>query len=271
VLRGPGLLLTQTASAGGASSRPPAVRHRRPGRHCQDARHGVGRRSVSSIGVYPSGVAVRVSSRPVSSRPVSGHLGSSSGWPAVRASAVPRSGVQPSGVQPAGVRPSSVQPAGVCPVGPDASVSSHNQTVAVARVAAAGTRHPRPGRVPVGWVRAAVAARDRLSDQAGRRAERRGWRRREVAAPAAWLPSWVGWATTLGGGRGAGCRGGRTPEGPMGLLAGMGCGPSAARAGSGRSRLATSSAVTCGNGWWACQDLNLGPHPDRKTDRLRLI
>jgi hypothetical protein len=42
---------------------------------------------------------------------------------------------------------------------------------------------------------------------------------------------------------------------------GWGCGPSAAQAGSGRSRLAAGSAVTCGDGWWACQDLNLGPHP----------
>src|SRR5215211_2715960 len=42
------------------------------------------------------------------------------------------------------------------------------------------------------------------------------------------------------------------------------CGPSAAQAGSERSRLAADSAVTCGNGWWACQDLNLGPHPDPK-------
>ena len=24
---------------------------------------------------------------------------------------------------------------------------------------------------------------------------------------------------------------------------------------------AVGSAVTCGNSWWACQDLNLGPHP----------
>jgi hypothetical protein len=48
---------------------------------------------------------------------------------------------------------------------------------------------------------------------------------------------------------------------PLGVPAGMGCGPSAAQAGSGRSRLVVGSAVTWGNGWWACQDLNLGPHP----------
>jgi hypothetical protein len=50
---GPGSLLTQMTSAGGASSRHPAVRRRRPGRHHQDASHGIGRRSVSSIGCPP--------------------------------------------------------------------------------------------------------------------------------------------------------------------------------------------------------------------------
>jgi hypothetical protein len=28
-----------------------------------------------------------------------------------------------------------------------------------------------------------------------------------------------------------------------------------------RRRLDGRDAVTCGDGWWACQDLNLGPHP----------
>jgi hypothetical protein len=67
---------------GGASSRHLAVRHRRPGRHCQDANHGVGRRAVSSIGCPPiwcrcpgsGGPAVRYPARPVS-----GHLSSSPG------------------------------------------------------------------------------------------------------------------------------------------------------------------------------------------------
>jgi hypothetical protein len=107
----------------------------------------------------------------------------------------------------------------------------------------------------------------------GRRAERRRWRLRcghrsglprEVAAPAAWLPSWAGWATTVGGGR-EGCRpGGRARTGQWACRWGWACGPSAAQAGSGRFRLAAGSAVTCGNSWWACQDLNLGPHPDPK-------
>jgi hypothetical protein len=55
-----------------------------------------------------------------------------------------------------------------------------------------------------------------------------------------------------------------SPEDPVGVPAGMACGPSAAQAGSQRSRLAAGSALTCGYGLWACQDLNLGPHPDRK-------
>jgi hypothetical protein len=47
----------------------------------------------------------------------------------------------------------------------------------------------------------------------------------------------------------------------MGVPAGMACGPSAAQAGSEPSRLADCSVVTCDVAWWACQDLNLGPHP----------
>jgi len=46
------------------------------------------------------------------------------------------------------------------------------------------------------------------------------------------------------------------------------CGPDAAQAGGGRSWLAAGSAVTCGNGWWACQDLNLEPHPETKIARV---
>jgi hypothetical protein len=104
----------------------------------------------------------------------------------------------------------------------------------------------------------------------GRRAERRR-RRLRCGHGAGCSARWpqrsrgcrprAGWATTVSGGRGA-CRpGGRGPEGPVGVPAGWACGPSAAQAGSGRSRLAADSAVTCWNGWWACQDLNLGPHP----------
>jgi hypothetical protein len=126
---------------GGASSRPPAVRHRRPGRHCPDARHGVGRRSVSSIGVYPSGV-VRVSSRP---------------------------GVQPSGVRSPGFVvwvsggpvvccPPVQRPAGWCPPRRSGRVRLlRYQTVALAQVDAAGTRHHRNGASPGGLPRRRAA------------------------------------------------------------------------------------------------------------------
>ena len=86
-------------------------------------------------------------------------------------------------------------------------------------------------------------------------------RQREVAAAAARLPSWAGWATTVGGGHGACGPGGRARRGQWACRRRWACGPSAAQARSERSRLAAASAVTCGNGWWACQDLNLGPHP----------
>jgi hypothetical protein len=71
----------------------------------------------------------------------------------------------------------------------------------------------------------------------------------------------AGWATTVRGRRGGWPPGWAGPEGPMGVPAGWARGPDAAQAGSGRSRFAAGSAVTWGNGWWACQDLNLGPHP----------
>jgi hypothetical protein len=214
---------------GGASSRHPAVGRHRPGRHCQDASHGIGRCPASGVqpirGRRPGsgGPAVQCPARPVS-----GHLGSSSGCPAVRSSAVHPSGVQPSGVQPAAVRP----------VGPDPSVSSipgggvgprsvrrASVTTGTGRVPVGcraverfGRRPSRPGRGRccrarvlvsggLGWrTRAGLgtaAARARCAtSRPGRRAERpwlaaeRGHRvrlRREVAAPAAWLPSGAGW------------------------------------------------------------------------------
>jgi hypothetical protein len=79
--------------------------------------------------------------------------------------------------------------------------------------------------------------RARPAERAGRlgrcKERRRLWLRgghgsrlqREVAAAAAWLPSWAGWATTVGGGHGA-CRPGWAgPQGPMGVPAGMGVRP----------------------------------------------
>jgi hypothetical protein len=36
-----------------------------------------------------------------------------------------------------------------------------------------------------------------------------------------------------------------------------------------RRRLQHRDALTCGNGWWACQDLNLGPHPCQQSRAQR--
>ena len=123
-----------------------------------------------------------------------------------------------------------------------------------------------------GWVRAAAAALTRCASRQARPAcaapvaggsgegagtgggarlphLRRGWR-----AGRGGRPRWVVVAAAAAGVDGparARRRAGR----------GWACGPSAAQAGRGRSRRAADSAVTCGDGWWACQDLNLGPHP----------
>jgi hypothetical protein len=57
------------------------------------------------------------------------------------------------------------------------------------------------------------------------------------------------------------------PEGHWRGRRGWACGPSAAPAGSERARLAAGSALTCDDGGWACQDLNLGPHPYQAYSR----
>jgi hypothetical protein len=62
-----------------------------------------------------------------------------SGCPAVRCPVTWGSSSRGSGARPSAVQPSGVQPSGVRPVGPDASVSSHAQTVAL------GTRSRWPG------------------------------------------------------------------------------------------------------------------------------
>ena len=84
---------------------------------------------------------------------------------------------------------------------------------------------------------------------------------REVAAPDAWLAS-SGWGRDHGGWSSSSLTAGWADlEGPLEVPAGMGVRPSAAPAGSERSQLGAGSALTCDDGWWACQDLNLGPHP----------
>ena len=111
-----------------------------------------------------------------------------------------------------------------------------------------------------------------LSDQAGQadarsapRGRLRGGRGAGCSARwphAAWLAS-SGWGRDHGGWSSSSLTAGWADlEGPLEVPAGMGVRPSAAPAGSERSQLGAGSALTCDDGWWACQDLNLGPHPE---------
>jgi hypothetical protein len=107
---------------------------------------------------------------------------------------------------------------------------------------------------PPGWVRAGAAALARRATRQARPA--RGGCIRGVAAVPGWdaRPRWVVVAEP------AGRVGG--PGGPRGGAGGdERAAPARPPAGSERSQLAAGSAVTCDDGWWACQDLNLGPHP----------
>jgi hypothetical protein len=86
--------------------------------------------------------------------------------------------------------------------------------------------------------------------------------------PRGWRPR-AGSVTTVGGRRRAYRPGGRTRRGYWRCRRGMACGPSAAQAGSERAWLGAGSAVACDDGWWACQDLNLGPHPYQQSRAYR--
>jgi hypothetical protein len=234
-------LLAQTASA--RSIRYRELRHRRRGRHRQQARHGFGRR-CPACGVYPSGFG----------RP-------GSGCPAVRCPVTwDRRPEGPALGRLLSSRLCGVQPSWSAPVRPDASGSSHAQAVALGpRSSWSGDPDPqepvearwlpsrrrlerrsrRPGRgrrCPKSrwslgrrwrtWAAGLGAGRGGracpLSDQpgqAGVRRARRGRRRgghgsrlpREVAAPAAWLASSAGCATTVRG-RGRALRPGGRPR-----------------------------------------------------------
>ena len=218
-------------------------------------------------------------------------------------SGVQPSGVQPSGVrsssrvqgpagccppvQPSGVHPSSVQPPAVhpCPSG-RVRLLPHQAVVLGTRPARWGHRHHRNGARSL-W--AAAPSGDPVDGRAGLGratlprshvgqwrvgggpgrlgeaaaaldpAERPGGPGRRAERP--WLAAalWARPRCVVVVEPDAGWRG------PMGLPAGWACGPSAAQADGGRSRLAASSAVTCDDGWWACQDLNLGPHPYQQS------
>jgi hypothetical protein len=63
--------------------------------------------------------------------------------------------------------------------------------------------------------------------------------------------------------RSASCPTGKVNKGDMAHLAAgaRSCGPDVDQGQSERRRLNDRDALTCWVGWWACQDLNLGPHP----------
>jgi hypothetical protein len=177
LLRRPGSLLAQTASAR-RSVQPASAVGRRRGRHCQDASHSVGRRSVSTMrcpltdvvvwdpAVQPSGV------QPSGVR--------SPGF-VVRGPAVRTVGVHPSSVQPSGVHPSGVQPSGVqpvwCPPRPSGRVRLlPPQAVALGnQMGAAGQPAPRERvEVPVAAAPSSGSVSGRGLDDRGRRCRGRG-------------------------------------------------------------------------------------------------
>jgi hypothetical protein len=97
------------AAAQPSVQRPSSGQAPSPCSTCQNASHGVGRRSASSMGVHPSGSVVRGPAvRPVQCpvRPVSSPPGVQSARCPVTWARRPGSGVRPSGVHPSGVRPS---------------------------------------------------------------------------------------------------------------------------------------------------------------------
>jgi hypothetical protein len=228
LLSGPSGCSPRRRLPGGASSRSRAVGRRR-GRPCQQARHGVGRR-CPACGVHPSGLGVRdpavqpsgvrspgvvvqrVRRSAVCCPPVC--------CPAVRCPAVRPDAFVSSHAQAVAVGPRSSWPGDPDHQhwwrsrwlpgrrrlddgrgGRDAGDAAQLALVNGRSVADPGCRlgAGRPGRGP-------------LSDQAGQAGDRgapRGRRRcghgcrrqREVAAPAAWRPSWAGGATTVSGRR----------------------------------------------------------------------
>jgi hypothetical protein len=110
-----------------------------------------------------------------------------------------------------------------------------------------GRRAERPSRAAALWAREQAAAR--------------GW------PHAAWLPS-SGWVRDYGAWASPSLTAGwAAPEGHWTCRRGWACGPSAAQARNEHDRLAAGSALSCDDGWWACQDLNLGPHPYQAHSR----
>ena len=215
-----------------------------------------------ACGVHRSGSVVRGPGCPA--RPVSGPSG---GCPVAWVHR-PWSGVRPAGVHPSGVQPSGPHQAVAFGDRPMRQGSPHHgngprSLWAAALSSGSGRRPSRPGR---GRRRRGHAWSAGLSvadpGQAGVRSARRRRRREGTGEAAArGCRPRDGWATTVRGRRRA-CRpGGRPRRGQGRCRRGWACGPSAAQAGSERARPTAGSALTCDDGWWACQDLNLGPHP----------
>jgi hypothetical protein len=232
--------------------------------------------AVRPAAVHPSSVQPLLSTHPVSSRPVSTRLVSvPSVW--TRPSRPVSGGGVGDQVGAAGTRHHGngsrsrwVAASWSGSVDGPAGLGGDAAEVARRSVGVGG-----PGRVMGGGGRV-----DQVSDQAGKAGVRSAgrWRLRQdlggaasqVAAPAAWLPSCAGgrprWVVVAEADARAG---GRAGEGRCACRRGWGCGPSAAQASSGRSRFAADSALTWGDSWWACQDLNLGPHPERRIPVMR--
>jgi hypothetical protein len=251
-----------------SSRRCPPIRFRRPGSGCPAVRCPVtwGWSSRGS-GARPSAVHPSrglVSSRPASSRLLSSCLLSTRAVSSRLVSALVR---------------------------PDASVSSPQAVALGTRSPWPGDPDPRnrwlpgrrrlddgPGGRDAGDAAAVALVSGRSVADPGRRVgggpRRRGrlrgghGSRRSARWPhAAWLPS-SGWGRDHGGWSWPSLTPGwADPEGHWRCRRGSACGPSAAQAGSEHARLAAGSALTCDDGWWACQDLNLGPHPYQADSR----
>ena len=220
---GPGCCSPRRRLPGGAPCRHPAGGGRRRGRQCQDAGHGVGRRSASTVRCPPTRCRRPGPGSPA--RPVFSPSGVRSPGVVVRGPAGHPSSVQLCGVHPSGVQPVWCRPrrSGRVRLLPHRAVASGTRPVR------RGTRHhrnrsrswwaaaPSSGSVDgraglgagdaAGVARWSVGSRWRpgrvgcggraypLRDQAGQAGVRSaaGWRR-GVAAPAGWLPllGWVG-------------------------------------------------------------------------------
>jgi hypothetical protein len=225
-----------------------------------------------ACGVHPPG-----SSSGPAVQPSGVQFGVRSPGVVVQGPAVRTDGVHPSGVQPSGVHPvlpdASVPSTSGGGGGDQAGAAGHPAPRARVQVPVGGRAVEQPGRRPrEAWTRTTLP-RPRVG-QRGRRRTRaglgegggacplpvqagqagvgsaRGWRLRErrgagasarlLHRPRGCRPR-AGWATTVGGGRGACRAGGWARRGRWACRRGWACGPSAAQAGSQRSRVAAAA------------------------------